>query len=578
MKTLLIANRGEIAIRIAHTAALCGLTTVAVHPKDDEASLHVRRADVARELPGVGAAAYLDGEAIVATALSAGADAVHPGYGFLSESADFGARCEAAGLTFVGPTPETLRDFGDKARARALADACGIPLPAGVSGATTLAEAEAFFDSLGDGAAVMLKAVAGGGGRGMRPVTERSALAEAYARCQSEAAQAFGCGDLYVERLIPQARHVEVQVVGDGQGGVAHLWDRECSLQRQRQKVVEIAPAVGVPAELRAGMLDAAVRLAAAVSYRGVGTIEFLVEPTGFAFIEANARLQVEHTVTEAVTGLDLVRLQLQIAQGRTLAELGLEQALVPEPRGTAIQARVNLERMGADGVSRPTGGVLQVYEPPSGPRVRVDGFGYAGYATSARYDSLLAKVIVHAPDGGLAQAARATERALGEFRLSGADSNIGFLRALLRRPEVIAGDFDTRFIERHAAELAQAAEALGPASDLTAGATAAAHRTLQAPEGAMPVAAPLQGTVGAFLVEPGASVRADQPVAVMESMKMEHVVTAGVAGQVRALAVAAGDMVMEAEPLLFIEPGRPRRSTSTTSGRTWRRCWRARR
>ncbi|MCA6253473.1 MAG: carbamoyl-phosphate synthase large subunit, partial [Phenylobacterium sp.] len=313
-KRLLIANRGEIAIRIARTAADMGVGTVAVYAEDDAASLHVRVADEAVALGRTGVPAYLDIEGVIAAARSAGCDAIHPGYGFLSENADFARACEAAGLTFVGPRPESLRLFGDKAAARALAESCGIPLPSGISRPVSLAEAQAFLSSLGKGGAVMLKAVAGGGGRGMRPVTDAAELPQAFERAASEAQTAFGSGDLYVEELMPRARHLEVQILGDGAGGIVHLWDRECSLQRQRQKVIEIAPAFGLPESLRQEMLAAAVALGEAASYRGLGTIEFLVDarpgaPPRFAFIEANARLQVEHTVTEMVLGLDLVEL-----------------------------------------------------------------------------------------------------------------------------------------------------------------------------------------------------------------------------------------------------------------------------
>jgi acetyl/propionyl-CoA carboxylase alpha subunit len=278
IRKLLIANRGEIAIRIARTAAERGLATVVVYAEDDAASLHTRAADLAVALPGSGVAAYLDTAALIAVALAEGCDAVHPGYGFLSENADFAQACGDAGLVFVGPTPATLRLFGDKAQARALATREGIPILPGISAAVTLPEATAFMTGLGAGGAVMLKAIHGGGGRGMRPVDRVEDLEAAYARCSSEALQAFGSGALYVEELFPRARHIEVQIVGDGAGGIAHVWDRECSLQRQRQKLVEIAPAFDLDEELRAAMLAAAVRLGAAADYRGVGTIEFLVD------------------------------------------------------------------------------------------------------------------------------------------------------------------------------------------------------------------------------------------------------------------------------------------------------------
>jgi pyruvate carboxylase len=297
----------------------------------------------------------------------------------------------------------------------------------------------------------MIKAVAGGGGRGMRPVQSPAELDAAFQRCASEAKAAFGDGALYVEQFLPRARHIEVQIAGDGRT-VSHLWDRECSLQRQRQKVVEIAPADTLPMSVRERLFEAAVALGRAADYRGLGTVEFLVEVGAddprVVFIEANARLQVEHTVTEEVTGLDLVRLQIELACGRTLADLGLTQMDVPRPRGVAVQARVNLETMAADGSPRPAGGLLSAYDPPSGPGVRVDGFGYAGYRTSSRFDSLLAKVIVHAGAGGLPTALAKANRALSEFRIAGASTNIAFLQALLARPDVAAGDVHTRFIE----------------------------------------------------------------------------------------------------------------------------------
>ncbi len=460
LKKLLIANRGEIAIRIARTAGEMGVRTLAVYAEDDGASLHTRMTDEAAGLSGSGPAAYLDGAQIIAVALREGCDAVHPGYGFLSEQADFARTCVAAGLTYVGPSLESLALFGDKVQALALARREGVPVLAGSAGGTTLDEAQGFMEGLGPGGAIMLKALAGGGGRGMRPVTRMEDLASAFERCQSEALAAFGNGELYVETFLPAARHVEVQIFGDGAGRVIHLWDRECSVQRQRQKVIEIAPAVGVPAAVREALFDAAVKLGKAAGYKGAGTIEFLVAADGsrFAFIEANARLQVEHTVTEEITGLDLVRLQLAVADGASLADLGLSQADIPPPRGVAIQARVNLETMTADGQARPSGGALSAYEPPAGPGVRVDGFGYAGYRTSVRYDSLLAKVIAHTAVGGLAAAAAKAYRALCEFKITGAATNIPFLQAVLRHPDFVAGHIQTSFVEDHIDELLAAA------------------------------------------------------------------------------------------------------------------------
>jgi acetyl/propionyl-CoA carboxylase alpha subunit/acetyl-CoA carboxylase carboxyltransferase component len=592
VKSLLIANRGEIAIRIARTAAELGLRTVAVFAEDDAAALHTRLADEAAPLKGSGVPAYLDIDQMIAVAKAHSCDAVHPGYGFLSENADFARACERAGLIFVGPSPEALALFGDKARALELARAQGVPTLEGTHAATSLDEARAFMAGLGEGGAVMLKALAGGGGRGMRPVMRLEDLDAAYERCRSEAQAAFGAGDVYVEALLPAARHVEVQIIGDGTGAVTHLWDRECSVQRQRQKVIEVAPAAAVPQVVREALFDAAVKLGRAARYKGLGTIEFLVAGDGgrFAFIEANARLQVEHTVTEAVTGLDLVAAQLAVAGGASLADIGLTQDAAPAPRGVAIQARVNLETMAPDGSARPAGGTLTAYEPPSGPGVRVDGFGYAGYRTSVRYDSLLAKVIVHAPAGGLAAAAAKTYRALCEFKIAGAATNIPFLQAILKDPAFAEGRIHTAYVGEHIAALLDAAshehprlhfvareERRGPGARIdnsdplavlvhgksdgpsAAPAVQPAPQVdvldeARGPDGTLPLRAPLQGTVISLAAEVGQAVRAGQTVAVMESMKMEHEITAEVSGYVRELAVAAGDTVFEGQALAFVE------------------------
>jgi acetyl/propionyl-CoA carboxylase alpha subunit len=578
LKTLLIANRGEIAIRIARSAAEMGIATVAIFSEDDAQSLHTAKADKAVGLRGSGVAAYLDGAQIVALAGEAGCDAIHPGYGFLSENGDFARACAAAGIVFVGPAPETLDLFGDKAKARALAEKTKVPVLRGTSGGIALEEAAKFLAAANG--PIMLKALAGGGGRGMRVVRTANELEQAFERCRSEAQQAFGNGELYAEEFFERARHIEVQIVGDGTGAVSHLWDRECSLQRQRQKLIESAPALGLPEKLRQRLLDAAITLGHASHYKNLGTIEFLVDADGsdrFAFIEANPRLQVEHTVTEEVTGLDLVRIQLDIAGGLSLRDLHLEQKNVPAPRGVALQARVNLETMNADGSSRPAGGTLSVYEPPSGRGVRVDGFGYAGYRTSARYDSLLAKLIVHTPTSSLAEAANKAWRALGEFRIEGAPTNIPFLQTLLRHPGL--AQQHTRFVEEQIGTLlgdgahkkfffepARAAssragvkvDSADPLAVLAhgkrAGEGASTRESSDTPEGTTELRAPLQGTIISLTVKPGDAVRAGQPVLVMEAMKMEHVIEANVGGVVRELAVAAGDTVFEDAPLAYIE------------------------
>ena len=572
IRRLLIANRGEIAIRIARTAAELGIETVALHSRDDADALHVRKADAVRALDAEGPAAYLDAAAVVAAAREAGCDAIHPGYGFLSERADFAQACLDAGLVFVGPSPATLALFGDKAAARAHAIRCGVPVLEGTDRATSLEEARAFLARLGPGGAVMLKALAGGGGRGMRPVTDAAQLDEAFARCASEARAAFGDDALYVERLLPRARHVEVQVAGDG-SSVVHLWERECSLQRQRQKLVEIAPAPGLAPGLRDRLLSAAQRLARDAGLANLATVEFLVDADAasrndgtFAFVEANARLQVEHTVTEELLGLDLVRLQLGIAAGSPLSALGLARSPVLPP-GCALQARINLETMSADAQARPQGGTLVACELPSGRGIRVDGCGYAGWRPSVRFDSLLAKLIVRVDTGGLPQAAAKARRALGEARIEGIATNVPFLRALLGHPEVRAGRVHTLFVEERIAELlaadpgpvlhvegARVPEAPAAPTPQEAPSPAAAGGAPLA-DGLVALAAPMQGTVVALPAAEGARVRRGETVAVIEAMKMEHAIEAPRAGVVRRLPAAPGATVLEGEALAWIEP-----------------------
>ena len=379
---LLVANRGEIAIRIMRAAAELGIPTVAVAPSDDVNSLHTGKADEFVTLEGSGASAYLGIDQVVAVAKESGCDAVHPGYGFLSENGDFAAACVDAGLTFVGPTVKSLRLFGDKARAREAATAASVPIIPGIDHAVSLSEAERFFNELGDGRAMMIKAVGGGGGRGSRLVRSADEVESSFERCQAEAA--FGNPDVYVEEFFAQARHIEVQILGDTSGSVIHLHERECSVQRRFQKLIEVAPAPALDEQTRTAIIDASLRFAKSVNYCNAGTFEFLVDVSGqgerFAFIETNARLQVEHTVSEEITGVDLVKAQLRIAAGETLEDLGLADPI--EPRGYAIQARVCMESMQANGEVLPTHGVLSAYEPPSGPGIRTDGFGYSGYET----------------------------------------------------------------------------------------------------------------------------------------------------------------------------------------------------
>jgi acetyl/propionyl-CoA carboxylase alpha subunit/acetyl-CoA carboxylase carboxyltransferase component len=597
-RALLIANRGEIAVRIARAAAGLKLPSVAVYSEDDAASLHLKAADEAVKLPGKGARAYLDIEAIVGAAMAAGCDAVHPGYGFLAERADFARACEAAGLTFIGPGPDQLALFGDKIQARAAAAAAGAPILAGSRGPVSLDTARDFLRALPEGQAMIIKAVAGGGGRGTRIVTGEGELESAYARCCSEAEAAFGLADVYAEAFLPRARHIEAQIAGDLARHVAFLGERDCSLQRRFQKIIEMAPAPALSDALREAIATSAERIAAEARYANLGTFEFLVDvsdPNGarFYFIEANARLQVEHTVTEEVTGLDLVQAQIRLADGATLAELGLERRRAA-PGGYAVQARVNLEQIGADGSVRPTGGLITAYEPPGGPGVRVDGFGYSGYRTSAAFDPLLAKVIGYAGSPSPAQAIARTERALGEFRIDGVAANISFLRAVLAHPDLETGRTHTRWIDEHAPELVAAAAeerpgwfgAPAPAAPSAdqgyAGARVASRDPLAlfehdarvkrqqpaetapaepafadtGPPGTAGQRSPIQGTIVAIEVEVGDAVRIGQPLAIIEAMKMEHVIAADRSGHVRAITMRAGDVVRDGFPIVFVEEG----------------------
>ena len=615
--SILIANRGEIAIRVARTAALMGIRTIGVYSRDDANALHRFKTDEAVEIPiegpgGEGPAAYLNMDVLLRVAKETGAAAVHPGYGFLSENAEFAKRCQDAGLVFVGPAPEILAGCGDKAAARALAARAGLPVLPGTDAGISVEGAQKFMESLGEGGAIMLKAVGGGGGIGMRPVEDPAELVATFARCASEARSAFGDDRLYAERLFRRARHIEVQVLGDGTGNVTHLGERECSLQRQRQKIIEMAPAPGISAATRSRILNAAVGLAAELKLDNLATVEFLIDATAspddvaepeIAFIETNARIQVEHTVTEEVTGFDLVALQLGRAAGESLQALGLDKP--PEPRGAAIQARVNVEKMMADGTPRPSGGTLAAYDPPSGPGIRVDGYGYAGYTTNPRFDSLLAKVIAYSPRDDMKAAGIKLGRALAEFGVEGVTTNLPFLRALLGLGTPLFESLHTGLVAERSSELLAAAD--GETNALTVGArrgreearpsgglagaridardplavlsygkeehtadasvagalssstfdsvSADSSIAVDGPPGTSAVLAPMQGTVVSLELSEGSLVRVGDPMLVMEAMKMEHVIAAEMSGVVRELSVSVGDTVFEGHPIIFIEP-----------------------
>ena len=438
---LLIANRGEIAARIIRSAHALGIATVAVYSDPDAAAPYVTLADEAVRLPGAAAAdTYLRGDLIIAAAAATGADAVHPGYGFLSENAAFARACADAGLIFVGPGPDTIKAMGDKVAAKAMMAKAGVPvLPSvPVTDSSDLAEAATRV-----GCPLLVKAAFGGGGRGMRLVADPAELAEAVTRAGSEAASAFGDGTVFLERFVTDPRHVEVQILGDTAGTVIHLFERECSIQRRYQKIVEECPSPAVDACLRAALTAAAVTAGQAIGYTGAGTVEFVLDRDGsFYFLEMNTRLQVEHPVTEEVTGLDLVELQLRIAEGEPLP-LAAREARI---NGHAIEVRLYAEDVPAGFV--PATGTLHRFAIPPAPGIRVETGFRDGSVVSPHYDAMLAKVIAHGRTR--ADAARRLARALLKAEIHGVTTNRDLLVAILREPGFLAGATDTGYLTRH--------------------------------------------------------------------------------------------------------------------------------
>jgi acetyl-CoA carboxylase biotin carboxylase subunit len=439
MRKVLIANRGEVAVRAVRACAELGLATVAVYSSADEAALHVRKADEAVCVGKPPARdSYLNAGALLEAARTTGADAVHPGYGFLAENAEFARRCRDAGLVWVGPAPEAIAAMGDKAAARELARQAGVPVVPGTAGTIDPGDAA---DVAGDlGYPLMIKAAGGGGGKGIRIARDAGELRDGVAGAAREAQAAFGDPALYIEKLIERPRHVEVQVLGDTQGNVVHLHERECSVQRRRQKLLEESPAPGADRAACGEMAAAAVRLAKAVGYASAGTVEFIADRKGdFYFIEMNTRIQVEHPVTEMVTGIDLVKTQLRVAAGEPLA---LAQADIV-PRGWAMEFRINAEDPDAD--FRPSPGKITGLELPGGPGVRVDTAIYAGYSVPPFYDSLVAKLIVWGRDRQEAMARG--RRALREFAIDGIKTTIPLHLRLLGDVAFRRGEYHTEYL-----------------------------------------------------------------------------------------------------------------------------------
>ncbi|WP_436776572.1 acetyl/propionyl/methylcrotonyl-CoA carboxylase subunit alpha [Yinghuangia sp. YIM S09857] len=471
IRKLLVANRGEIAERVIATAHAMGIGTVAVFSDADAHHPHVDAADEAVRLPGVSPAeTYLRGDLIVSAARATGCDAVHPGYGFLSENAGFAAACAEAGLRFVGPPPGVIEAMGSKTAAKAIMEKAGVPVLPGVVVTPESAPAALARAAADIGYPLLVKAAFGGGGRGMRIVADADGLMDAVASAAREAASAFGDGTIFLERYVQAPRHIEVQIFADTHGNAVHLFERECSIQRRHQKIVEEAPSPAVDPVLRAELTAAAVTAAKAIGYVGAGTVEFILAPDrAFYFLEVNTRLQVEHPVTEAVTGLDLVRLQLLVAEGAPLPG-DVAAAVAAGTQGHAIEARLYAEDVTAGFL--PTGGTMHAFRIPPVAGVRVDSGIRDGGVVSPHYDPMLAKVIAHAPTRG--EAARLLARALADAVVDGVVTNRDLLVGILREPEFLAGGTDTAYLERHD-PAALVADGHNGALRLTASVTAAA-------------------------------------------------------------------------------------------------------
>ena len=441
-KKVLIANRGEIALRVIRACRELGVETVAVYSEADRESLHVRFADDDVCIgPPPSRLSYLRIPNLIAAAEITGADAIHPGYGFLAENAEFADTCKASNIAFIGPTGDQIRQMGDKATAKRLAQEAGVPTVPGTAGTVQdLDDALKQVESIGF--PVIIKATAGGGGKGMRVAQEAEQFAQSFSLAQNEALAAFGNGEVYVEKYLARPRHVEIQVMGDLHGNVVHFGERDCSVQRRHQKRIEESPSPALTPELRAQMGEAAIRLASAIHYAGAGTLEFLLDEDGsFYFMEMNTRIQVEHPVTEMVTSFDLVKEQIRVASGDPVSFRGDGARL----RGHAIECRINAEDPYRN--FQPSPGVITAYHPPGGPGVRLDSHIYDGYTVPPYYDSLLAKVIVHGNDRE--EALARMRQALDSFVLEGVTTTIPFLGRVIRHPDFVAGRVDTKFLER---------------------------------------------------------------------------------------------------------------------------------
>jgi acetyl-CoA/propionyl-CoA carboxylase, biotin carboxylase, biotin carboxyl carrier protein len=573
-ESVLIANRGEIAVRIARGCRELGVRSVAVYSEVDRYAQHVTACDEAHLLgPADPAASYLDIERVIATALRAGVDAVHPGYGFLAENAAFATAVAEAGLVFIGPSPEAIERMGDKLSARAVAAAAGVPVVPGTPEPTDDPDVALAFGAT-HGYPVAVKAMFGGGGRGMKVVRDADGMVDALASAAREAGVAFGRSECYLERYLERPRHVEVQVLGDLDGTVVHLGDRDCSLQRRHQKLVEEAPAARMDPDVRARLHEAAVRVAREMRYTNAGTCEFLLDEDGrtLYFLEMNTRLQVEHPVTELITGIDLVHAQLRIAAGEGI---GFTQDDV-HPRGHAIEVRINAEDPALGFVPSP--GTVTRLEPPLGPGVRLDTGVRSGGAIPREYDSLIAKLVVWGSDRDTAAARM--RAALDDLVIEGVPTTVPFHRLALAHPQFLAAEHATSSVEREwdltglnaadpfdaTSETTTKAEELVVEVDgrrfgvrVVATSTAPARRQRAGGSGSTAAGgellAPMQGTIIGYAVQPGDTVTEGDAIVTLEAMKMENTLRSPCNGTVIATGIAPGTVVQPGTLLATIEP-----------------------